>query len=65
MYLTYRYFGVYIQTLIIIFWRDIFKFLGVFSVVLMGYSGSLYLSLRYDADQANLTTAAFLSGEGR
>ena len=64
-FLTYRYIGVYVQTLIIIFWRDIFKFLGMFTVVLVVLSGPLYLSLRYDADLANSTTAALLSGEGR
>ena len=61
----YRYIGVYVQTLIIIFWRDIFKFLSMFAVVLLVLSGPLYLSLRYDADLANSTTAALLSGEGR
>jgi len=64
-FLTYRYIGVYVQTLIIIFWRDIFKFLGMFTVVLVVLSGPLYLSLRYDADLANSTTSALLSGEGR
>ena len=61
----YRYIGVYVQTLIIIFWRDIFKFLSMFAVVLLVLSGPLYLSLRYDADLANSTTAALLSGEVR
>lgn len=60
-----RYFGVYIQALIVIFWRDIFKFVGLFGMVLVGYSGTLYFSLRYDADVANSTTANLLSGEGR
>ena len=62
---TYRTIGVYVQTLIIILWRDIFKFLSMFAVVLVVFSGPLYLSLRYDADLANSTTAALLSGEGR
>ena len=61
----YRYIGVYVQTLIIIFWRDIFKFLSMFAVVLLVLSGPLYLSLRYDADLANSTTLALLSGEVR
>ena len=60
-----RYFGVYIQALVVIFWRDIFKFIGLFGMVLVGYSGTLYFSLRYDADVANSTTANLLSGEGR
>ena len=61
----HRYIGVYVQTLIIILWRDIIKFLSMFAVVLVVLSGPLYLSLRYDADLANSTTLALLSGEVR
>ena len=61
----HRYIGVYVQTLIIILWRDIIKFLSMFAVVLVVLSGPLYLSLRYDADLTNSTTLALLSGEVR
>ena len=41
--------GTYIQTLVIIISRDIVKFLAMFCVVLMIFSGTFLLSLRYDS----------------
>ena len=53
------------QTLIITFWRDVFKFLGMFFVILVILGGSMYFSIRYDADLDNSTTTILLPGDGR
>ena len=44
----FRVTGVYVQTLRIIIARDILRFMAVFFVLLVIFSGAFYLSLRYD-----------------
>ena len=53
------------QTLIIIFWKDIFKFLAAFVVILLLFGSSFYYSLRYDADLANSTIAELVPGDSK